>query len=71
MPASTARGCHSVGVERKPSSGRPGVGEPKSDAGRRTMALPRWLVEELAAMLATRGITAADGEALVSWHREA
>jgi integrase len=38
---------------------------PKSAAGRRAMAAPVWLVEELAAHLARRGLTGADGDALV------
>jgi integrase len=39
--------------------------EPKSAAGERTFAIPKWLAEELAAHLARRGVTARDGEALV------
>lgn len=39
--------------------------EPKSAAGKRTLAIPAWLSEELAAHLARRGLTAADGDALV------
>jgi integrase len=38
---------------------------PKSEAGTRTLAVPSWLVNELAAVLALRGLTAADGDALV------
>jgi integrase len=39
--------------------------EPKSAAGERTFAIPKWLAEELAAHLARRGLTARDGDALV------
>jgi integrase len=39
--------------------------EPKSAAGERTFAIPRWLAEELAAHLARRGLTARNGDALV------
>jgi integrase len=39
--------------------------EPKSAAGERTFAIPKWLSEELAAHLARRGLTARDGNALV------
>jgi integrase len=46
--------------------GRDGaLGPPKSDAGRRSLASPRWLVDDLAAVLARRGLTAADASALV------
>lgn len=46
--------------------GRDGeLGPPKSKAGRRTMAVPAWLVEELAALMARRSLTAADAESLV------
>jgi integrase len=38
---------------------------PKSTAGIRTFACPAWLLEDLAALLKRRGLTAADGEALV------
>jgi integrase len=38
---------------------------PKSEAGRRTLACPAWLVEDLAAVLALRGLSAADGDVLV------
>ncbi len=40
-------------------------GPPKSDAGRRTLAVPAELVEMLANYLARRGLTAADPEAWV------
>lgn len=45
--------------------GRTVVGEPKSDAGRRTLAIPQGLVEILAAHLHTRRLTAANGGALL------
>jgi integrase len=38
---------------------------PKSDAGTRTLACPKWLIDDLAGLLARRGLTAADGDALV------
>lgn len=41
------------------------LGPPKSVAGRRRLALPEWLVEDLAAQLARLGLTAADRDALV------
>ncbi len=41
------------------------LGPPKSVAGRRRLALPEWLVDDLAAHLARRGLTAADRDALV------
>ena len=42
-----------------------GLSQPKSRAGRRTMAVPAWLTEELAALMARRGLTAADPDALL------
>jgi integrase len=45
--------------------GSVGVGQPKSDAGRRTLALPRPLVEMLAVHMAAVGLTAEDREALL------
>lgn len=45
--------------------GSVGVGEPKSEAGRRTLALPAPLVEMLAKHMAARGLTTADREALL------
>lgn len=46
--------------------GRDGIlGPPKSEMGKRSMSCPHWLVVELAAVLARRGLTAADSEALV------
>ncbi len=39
--------------------------EPKSAAGERTFAIPRWLAEELGAHLGRRGLNARDGDALV------
>jgi integrase len=41
------------------------LGPPKSDAGRRALACPAWLIDDLAAVLARRGLTAADADALV------
>jgi integrase len=41
------------------------LSDPKSAAGRRRLAAPAWLLDNLAALLAARGLTAADGEALV------
>jgi integrase len=38
---------------------------PKSEAGVRTFACPAWLLDELAALLRRRGLTAADGGTLV------
>ena len=46
--------------------GRDGLlGEPKSRAGRRRLSIPEWLADDLAALLARRALTAADGGALV------
>jgi integrase len=42
-----------------------GFAPPKSAASHRTMACPVWLLEELAALLARRGLSAADVDALV------
>jgi integrase len=39
--------------------------KPKSEAGSRTLACPAWLVNDLAAVLAIRGLTAANGDALM------
>jgi integrase len=39
--------------------------EPKSAAGERTFAVPKWLAKELAAHLARRGLSARNGDALV------
>lgn len=47
-----------LGRDRKLSS-------PKSVAGRRTLAAPVWLLDELAALLASWGLTAEDGGALL------
>jgi integrase len=41
------------------------LSDPKSLAGRRTLAAPDWLLDELSAVLVRRGLTAADGTALV------
>ena len=41
------------------------LSDPKSLAGRRRLAAPAWLLDEVAALLASRGLTAADGSALV------
>jgi integrase len=38
---------------------------PKSVAGIRTLACPTWLLDELAALLSRRHLTAADGDALL------
>jgi len=40
-------------------------GPPKSNAGRHTMSMPRWLSEMLAEHLQQRGLTAAEGDAWV------
>ncbi len=45
--------------------GRVELGPPKSEAGRRTLTLPEPLVDLLAAHLARKRLTAADGDALV------
>lgn len=45
--------------------GRLVIGEPKSDAGKRTIALPEWLIELLAEHLARRGVNAADSDAYI------
>jgi integrase len=47
------------------AAGRAVIGPPKSDAGHRTLAMPSWLAEELAAFIARQGRTAADGDALL------
>ncbi|MFP5256083.1 MAG: tyrosine-type recombinase/integrase [Acidimicrobiia bacterium] len=46
-------------------TGATSLGEPKSEAGRRTLTIPAPLGEVLSAHLATRGLTAADGDALL------
>ncbi len=38
---------------------------PKSKAGRRAMAVPAWLIDELASLMARRGVTGANPEALL------
>ena len=38
---------------------------PKSAASRRTMACPKWLADDLAALIARRGLTQADPDALL------
>jgi integrase len=46
--------------------GRDGtLAAPKSRAGHRRLSIPDWLVEDLAVVLASRGLTAADPSALV------
>jgi integrase len=45
--------------------GSVGVGLPKSEAGRRTLALPQVLVEMLTAYMEAVGLTDADGDALL------
>ncbi len=46
-------------------TGATALGEPKSEAGRRTLSIPAPLGEVLAAHLAARGVTAADPDALL------
>ncbi|HVA73117.1 MAG TPA: site-specific integrase [Acidimicrobiales bacterium] len=46
------------------------LGPPKSTAGRRSLAVPTWLAEDLAAVIARRGLTAADSESLVFVDRD-
>jgi integrase len=41
------------------------LSEPKTAGSRRTMAVPRWLLDELGALLARRGLTGADRDRLV------
>ena len=45
--------------------GRSFLGPPKSRAGRRTMTMPGWLAEMLAAHLRQRGLSGADNDAFV------
>lgn len=45
--------------------GQPTIGQPKSDAGRRTLAMPQALAELLAAHAKAIGVTAADPDALL------
>jgi integrase len=46
--------------------GRDGnLGPPKSAAGTRTLAVPVWLIDQLAALMASRGLTAADADDLL------
>ncbi|HTT92732.1 MAG TPA: site-specific integrase [Acidimicrobiales bacterium] len=46
--------------------GRDGrLGPPKTEAGKRRLAIPSWLVDDLAALLARRGVTGAGADALV------
>jgi integrase len=47
------------------ANGRSKLDQPKTEAGRRTMALPDWLIEDLSAHLAQLGLTAADADAFV------
>jgi hypothetical protein len=54
----------SIGVTQQLGRDRK-LSEPKSLAGRRTLAAPEWLLDELAAVLARRGLNAATGTALV------
>ena len=42
----------------------------KTESSRRRLALPGWLVEELTTLLARRGLTAADTDALVLVNRD-
>ncbi len=41
------------------------LGPPKSVAGRRRLAIPAWLVDDLAAHLARRGLTGADPDTII------
>jgi integrase len=50
--------AHQLGRDRQ-------LAQPKSTAGRRRMAAPTWLLEELSVLLSQRGLTAADRQALV------
>jgi integrase len=62
----TLRGMLSVAeTVTRDSRGRPVFGPPKSDASRRTLAMPAPLTELLAQHLARRGLTGADAEELV------
>jgi integrase len=57
-----------LAVERavvRGANGRPDLGEPKSDAGRRTLAMPAALAQALAAHAKAIGVTAADPDALL------
>ena len=57
-----------VAVVEQRTRGRKGRmvdGQPKTSAGRRTLAVPDWLMTMLADHLAARGVTDADPEALV------
>jgi integrase len=45
--------------------GRHVAGEPKSDAGKRTLTVPGGLMDMLAAQLARRGVTGAEADAFV------
>ena len=53
------------GRHRSPAPRNGQLEPPKSAAGVRTFAVPAWLLEDLAALLSRRGLTAADGDALV------
>lgn len=46
------------------------IAAPKSAAGKRSLAAPSWLMEDLAAVLARRDLTAADGDTLVFVNRD-
>jgi integrase len=62
----TLRGMLSVAeTVTRDAQGRPVFGPPKSDASRRTLAIPAPLTESLAEHLARRGLTGADADALV------
>ena len=57
-----------LAVERaviRGANGKPALGEPKSDAGRRTLAMPDALAQVLAAHAQAIGLTAADADALM------
>ena len=60
-----ARKLHVRRTIARDENGWTGVGEPKSDAGRRTLALPLPLAEVLAAHMKATGLTAADADRLL------
>jgi integrase len=62
----TLRGMLSVAeTVTRDAQGRPVFGPPKSEASRRTLAIPAALTEVLAKHLVLRGLTGADADALV------
>jgi integrase len=57
-----------LAVEQQITRGKGGrvvVGPPKSDAGRRTLTVPKALLDMLSALLVARGLTAADADELI------